>query len=114
VADSGIFRIAHGVWQRANVNAAASYFREILAREPDNVRVRTLYEGMLDVLDPTRRVVRVQRELARATTLARQERRARERRAGSERRKQSIGDLGALDRRSGVERRTGRDRRNRS
>ena len=111
MSDAGIFRMAHGVWQRAAVNAAASYFREILAREPDNLRVKALYDGLLEVLDPTRRTVRMQRELASATTRAKQERRARERRTGGDRRQRSIDGLGELERRSGADRRTGRDRR---
>jgi hypothetical protein len=113
VAESGIFRVAHGVWQRANVIAAAAYLREILAREPDNVRVKALYDGLLEVLDPTRRAVRLQRELASATTAAKRERRSRERRSGVDRRQRPLDGLGELERRSGADRRTGRDRRKR-
>jgi hypothetical protein len=114
VADAGIFRIAHGVWQRANVNAAAAYFREVLVREPTNVRARALYDGLLEVLEPTRRTLRMQRELASATTAAKQERRARERRTGGDRRQRHLDNLGELERRSGIDRRTGRDRRKRA
>jgi hypothetical protein len=99
------------VWQRANVIAAAAYFREVLAREPDNARVKALYDGLLEVLDPTRRAVRLQRELASATTAATKERRSRERRSGGDRRQRPLEGLGELERRSGVDRRTGRDRR---
>ncbi len=111
MADASIFRMAHGVWQRAAVNAAVAYFRETLAREPGNLRVKALHDGLLEVLDPTRRTVRMQRELASATTRAKQERRARERRSGADRRQRHMDGLGELERRSGIDRRTGRDRR---
>jgi hypothetical protein len=102
------------VWQRANVIAAAAYFREILTREPDNIRVRALYDGLLEVLDPTRRAVRLQRELASATTAAKAERRTRERRSGTDRRQRPMDGLGELERRSGLDRRTGGERRKRT
>lgn len=113
MADPGIFCVAHGVWQRANIEAAAAFLREMLVREPDNLRVKALYEGLLDVLEPARRVVRMQGELASATTAARQERRARQRRSGPDRRRQDVGDLGELERRNGIDRRTGTERRKR-
>jgi hypothetical protein len=111
VADTGIFRLGHQVWQRANVMAAASYLREILTREPDNLRVRALHDGLLDVLDPTRRVLRQQRELARASSVGKQERRSGERRFGGDRRRSAMQVPAALERRAAVERRTVRDRR---
>lgn len=111
MADNGIFRLGHQVWQRANVMAAASYLREILTREPDNLRVRALHDGLLDVIDPTRRVLRQQRELARASSAGTQERRRADRRAGGDRRKTKMSLPAALERRAVVDRRTGRDRR---
>jgi hypothetical protein len=51
-------------WQRTNVLAAATYLREQLAKTPDDLRCRSMYEGLLDVLDPARRAGRAQRELA--------------------------------------------------
>jgi hypothetical protein len=114
VADTGIFKISHQVWQRANIAAATAYFREVLAREPDNARVKGLYEGLLDVVDPTRRVMRQQRALATATRLAQQERRRRaEHRRSGDRRQRADGAPGGLERRSGVDRRTAHDRRKR-
>lgn len=71
MAETGIFRVSHHGWQRANINAAASYLREVLAGDPANTRVKALHEGLLDVLEPTRRMVRQQRELARVTAAAR-------------------------------------------
>lgn len=109
MADAGIFRIGHQVWQRANITAAAAFLREVLAREPDNTRVKVLHDGLLDVIDPTRRVLRQQRELATVAGIAKQ-RRAAERRAARERREVNQGPSGP-ERRAGKERRSGRDRR---
>jgi hypothetical protein len=111
VADTGVFRIGQEAWQRAQIIAAASYLREVLAREPDNVRVKVLHEGLLEVLDPKRRLLRQQRELAIAAAIPVQERRRTERRTGAERRKKTLELPEELERRGGVERRTGRDRR---
>lgn len=110
MGDPGIFRINQQVWQKANIMAAAAYLREILSREPDNARVKSLYEGLLDVVEPTRRLVRQQRELATVTS-ASQERRRAERRTGRDRRERDIGVPSPMERRSGHDRRTGRDRR---
>jgi len=110
VADTGIFRVSHQVWQRANIMAAAGYLREVMTREPDNGRVKALYEGLLEVMEPTRRVLRQQRELATAAA-ATKERRTRERRAGRDRRQFSMGTPAGVERRRGHDRRTGRDRR---
>ena len=113
MGDTGIFKTGHQVWQRANIMAAANYLREQLARSPDDLRLKSLYEGLLEVIDPSRRTVRVQRELAAssvAATTVKVERRSRERRNG-ERRKVMIGSPAAVERRSGQERRSGRDRR---
>jgi hypothetical protein len=112
VADTGIFKISHQVWQRANIAAATAYLREVLAKDPDNARIKALYEGLLDVVEPTRRVLRQQRELATATKLAQQERRQlAERRRMGERRQRTLGAPHGQERRSGTDRRTGRDRR---
>jgi hypothetical protein len=112
VSESGIFRAQHQAWQRGNVSAAAAYLREVLDADPNNARVRALHEGLLDVLDPTRRVLRQQRELAKAEAAARAlERRANERRTGVDRRQKDLRVPKEFDRRSGTDRRTGRDRR---
>jgi hypothetical protein len=111
VSDPGIFSIPHQVWQRANVNAAAAYLREVLAGDPSNLRVKALLEGLQDVLDPTRRVARLQRELAKATHQTKAERRRADRRRGEDRRQRDIQVPEILDRRSGVDRRSGKDRR---
>ncbi len=114
MADTGIFKISHQVWQRANIAAATAYFREVLAKDPDNARVKALYEGLLDVVEPTRRVLRQQRELATATARAQQERRRlAERRRTGERRQRALGGPQGQERRSGADRRAGTDRRKR-
>jgi hypothetical protein len=111
VADQGIFRIGHQVWQRAAVTAAAAYLREVLAKQPDDLRVKALYEGLLEVLEPNRRVLRLQRELSDAHGIPLKERRRVERRAGVERRKKRLELPEELERRALADRRAGRDRR---
>ena len=93
-------------WQRANVQAAASYLRERMAADGDT-RAKVVYEGLLDVLDPPRRAARLQRESAASAKSAVTIQTARERRsqANRERRRANAGPPG------GVERRAGRDRR---
>ena len=113
MADTGIFRLGHQAWQRANVMAAASFLREILAREPDNVRVAALYEGLLEVVDPPRHVLRQQREMAKSTAIPKQVRRNTDRRSVRNRRQTDLRVPAELDRRSGLDRRAGRDRRKR-
>jgi hypothetical protein len=103
-------------WQRTNVLAAATYLREQLAKTPDDLRCRSMYEGLLDVLDPARRAGRAQRELAEAAksaaaTLRRERRRERDRRAGGDRRERAEGPRAGVERRVIPDRRSGRDRR---
>jgi hypothetical protein len=102
-------------WQRANVLAAVNYFRERLARSPDDARARAVHDGLLEVLDPARRRARQQRELseaskAAAATLRQERRRQRDRRTGADRRAKNQGAPEGSERRAG-ERRAGRDRR---
>lgn len=85
MADTGIFKSSHQVWQRANIAAATAYLREALARDPDDSRVKAIYEGLLDVVEPTRRIERQQR---------------------------AAGGPQGPERRSGGDRRSGKDRRN--
>ncbi len=103
-------------WQRANVLAAANCLREQIAKNPGDTKLVTAYEGLLDLLDPSRVVLRRQREQASAARMAaaaiKAERRQAERRTG-DRRKMNLGARGGPERRSGNERRTGRDRRGR-
>jgi len=104
-------------WQRTNVVAAANCLREQIARLPDDQKLRGAYEGLLDLLDPSRLLARKQRdqkemaEAARhAATAIKNERRAAERRA-ADRRKASLGPPRGVERRN-AERRT-KDRRTR-
>ena len=103
-------------WQRASIQAAATYMREQIAAGAVDVRTRLIYEGLLEVLDPNRRTARLQREMAESakasvTAQVVRERRARlERRTLQERRKVDLGPPHGIDRRQ-RDRRSGRDRR---
>ena len=117
MADSGVFRInpLQG-WQREAILKAAQLLRDRFGNPPVDAQARSAHDGLLEVLDPSRRTVRLQKELSEATRKAtmteRAERRARERRA-SDRRKVNLGPPpGEPERRKG-ERRTGGDRRTR-
>ena len=106
-------------WQQTNVQAAASYLRESIAKGNADTRAKVVYEGLLEVLDPPRRSVRVQREGAAAVKAAATVKAARERRLAAERRateRRSVnrGSPSGGERRRGSDRRTGRDRRDRS
>lgn len=114
MAESGIYRTpALQGWQRTNVVAAANCLREQIARTPEDTKLRAAYEGLLDLLDPSRMLARKQRQMAdaarQAATALRNERRTMERRAMGDRRKVNVGPPG-VERRKG-ERRTGGDRR---
>ncbi len=93
-------------WQRASILAALNYLKDI-GRVGQNPQATILATGLMEVLEPSRRTIRLQREAAQAATASAQsghERRTRERRRNEERRKQQA-------RYPGPERRTGRDRR---
>jgi hypothetical protein len=111
-----VFRInALQAWQRDAVTKAAQFVREKHGNPPEDEQARQALEGLLEVLDPARRTVRLQREISEATRQAsltpRTERRAKDRRA-KDRRKVNLGaPPGTTERRSG-ERRAGKDRRN--
>jgi hypothetical protein len=92
--------------------------RERISQGADDAKTKAIYEGLLDVLDPSRRTTRVQRELAAAAKAAvvvkaASERRATgERRRQTDRRKQNLGSPTGVERRRG-DRRAGQDRRSR-
>ena len=101
-------------WQRANTQAAAGYLAEAVSKNPTDQRARAIYEGLLDLLDPTRRVIRLQREMATAAKAAatvHRTRAARERRAAHDRRALKLESPSGSERRK-TQRRAGRDRRN--
>jgi hypothetical protein len=116
MAEAGLFRPSPlQSWQRAHIVAAADCIREQIARVPDNARLLAAYEGLLDVLDPSRIVARRQREMASASREAaaaqNNERRGRERRTAADRRVVNLGSPDPGERRSGIDRRSGRERR---
>ena len=93
-------------WQRSNILAAVNYLKESgkLVHNPQAV---ALAQGLMEVLDPSRRTIRLQREAAQAATAGAQagrERRMGRERRGGDRRKQQLPFQGS-------DRRTGRDRR---
>ena len=45
-------------WERANIQAAASYLRERMTQGALDAKTKAVYEGLLEVLDPTRRTAR--------------------------------------------------------
>jgi len=91
------------VWQRQAVLAAASLLRERFLNTPDDARARALHDALLEVVEPTRRMARLQHELradAAAPTIAlRAERRARGRRSGRDRRLWEFGPPRGRERR---------------
>lgn len=102
-------------WQRANVLAAAQYLRDVASRLPQDVKVHAVYQGLLEVLEPARRVVRQQRELseaARNSVSLREKRAGKERRIAGDRRRVNLGPPTDVERRK-ASRRTGSDRRGR-
>ena len=116
MADSGIFRINPlQSWQREAILKAAQLLRDKFGNPPVDADARIAHDGLLEVLDPARRTVRLQRELSEATRRTdvpeKAERRQKERRA-KERRKVDIGAPPGQPNRRGRERRTA-ERRNR-
>ncbi len=117
MADSGIFRInpLQG-WQREAILKASALLREKFGNPPSDLDASMAHDGLLEVLDPARRTVRLQKEMseaARKTALTEKaERRDRERRA-LDRRKSSLGSPSGWPERRKGQRRTG-DRRSRT
>jgi hypothetical protein len=98
-------------WQRASILAALNYLKDI-GRLGQNQQALNLATGLMEVLEPSRRTIRLQREAAQAATAGAQsgrERRNRERRRNEDRRKQQAVYTGP-ERRSGRDRRSGERR----
>ena len=116
MADTGAFRMnpLQG-WQREAVLKAAQLLRDRFGNPPVEPQVREIHDGLLEVLDPARRTVRLQRELSEASRKApltpQTERRAKDRR-GTDRRKVNLGPPPGIEERRKGERRSGKDRRN--
>ena len=114
---SGVFRSSplQG-WQREAIMKATQLLRDKFGNPPTDPAARQAHDGLLEVLDPARRTVRLQREMSEASLKAsltpRTERRGKERRS-TDRRKVNLGPPpGTAERRVG-QRRSGKDRRNR-
>jgi len=106
-------------WQRASILAAINYLRNQSKNGAGDPLPETLSQALLEVLEPSRRTSRLQREAAqaaKAAAFAGHERRTQsDRRAGADRRKRDVNWPGigwaGPERRSGSDRRSGRDRR---
>src|SRR5690349_12579938 len=109
---SSVFRInpLQG-WQREAILKAAQLLRDRFGNPPADPQARVAHDGLLEVLDPARRTVRLQRELSEATRKAtltqRAERRGKDRRA-SDRRKVNLGPPPGMSERRSGERRSGK------
>ena len=68
---SGIFRINPlQSWQREAILKAAQLLRDRFGNPPVDAQARSAHDGLLEVLDPARRTVRLQKELSEATRKA--------------------------------------------
>jgi hypothetical protein len=116
MGESGIFRINPlQAWQKEAILKAAAFLREKFGNPPADPAARQVHDGLLEVLDPARRTVRLQKEMAeasrKATMTAKVERRThRDRRTGDRRRVNLGPPSGVPERRKG-ERRHGDRRR---
>jgi len=95
MTDSGVFRINPlQAWQREAILKAAQLMRERFGDGPADPEAMAALEGLLEVLDPPRRTVRLQKEISEATRQAtitqNSERRQKERR-GRDRRRVDLG-----------------------
>lgn len=103
------------LWQRQAVLTAAAFLRERFEGASDE-RAKAVHDALLEVVEPKRRGLRLQREMSKsvdaAPVAARTERRrrARDRRTGWDRRVLDVGSPTGVERRSG-ERRARGDRR---
>jgi hypothetical protein len=94
-------------WQRTHVLAAAEYVREILLRTPGDAKARAVYDGLLDLLEPARRVAReASSELGGFEVRA-----EKDRRSGADRRRASLDPPAGVERRRQERRRAERRRR---
>jgi hypothetical protein len=98
-------------WQRANIQAAATYLRERITAGAIDAKTTAIYEGLLEVLDPRRRDARLQRERLSAPQRATRVRRTSGDRRRGERRQVNLGSPMGAERRGRRDRRTGSDRR---
>lgn len=102
------------LWQRQAVLAAAAFLRERFEGAADD-KAKSIHDALLEVVDPKRRGVRLQREMSKsveAPVAARAERRkrSRDRRTGWDRRVLDVGSPTGVERRSGERRARGERR----
>jgi hypothetical protein len=102
--------------ERSSIEAAAAYLREMIEAGANDMRTRSVYEGLLDMLDPTRHAIRIQNavssDAAAAIINAARDRRSRiDRRGHTDRRLINLGPAADGERRAGQDRRSGTDRR---
>ena len=57
-------------WEQSAIEAAAEYLRELIDAGTADDRAASVYNGLVDVLDPVRYATRVQRALALDAALA--------------------------------------------
>jgi hypothetical protein len=96
-------------WQRTHVLAAAEYVREILLRAPGDAKARAVYDGLLDLLEPARRLARPGSDAA--GEVGQFEVRAdKDRRSGFDRRRVNTGPPTGVERRQRERRRSDRRR----
>ena len=55
-------------WQRANILAALNYLKDIGAHRAESAGAGCSPQGLMEVLEPSRRTIRLQREAAQAAT----------------------------------------------
>src|SRR5215475_13486418 len=103
-------------WERAAIAAAADYLRDLIENGAADYRTKSVYEGLLDLLDPVRHALRIQQAVSADAALAilragRDRRTSISRRRPSDRRRVDHGSAIADERRTGSLRRSGHDRR---
>ena len=102
-------------WERSAIEAAAVYLRDLIDAGVTDLRTTSVYDGLLDLLEPARRALRIQRAVSADAALAimhagRDRRGEINRRGRVERRLTDLGpDNG--ERRTGSFRRSGIERR---
>jgi hypothetical protein len=112
MADSGAFRLSplQG-WQRDAILKAASFLREKYGNPPSDPAALVAHDALLEVLDPSRRTTRLQKEMSQAArstaATTRNERRAGRERRGAvrDRRKRNDGPPPGLSDRRKTDRR---------
>jgi len=106
-------------WERSRIEAGAAYLREMIEAGANDVRTQSVYEGLLDVLDPTRHATRIGRAASADAAAAikhgmygmRDRRDRMDRRGHTDRRLINLGRAAGGERRLIQDRRAGRDRR---